>query len=178
MEKKTTPQSRPERYYSEMLLRQNPWLKDLLEGEEYPVALSYRKPEKLFGITLLFIGCCVALDTLLHLKAFGGVFPGFLLTLAGAVMIYGGVWTLFLAKRSYILVTSERVVYQKINLLGQPDKVISIPRSEIKRVKFLKSTVMYRITRSDGGISIAMKGGKTIFISSVRDAETILGALR
>ena len=161
-----------------MLLRQHPWIGGLLREEEYPVAISYRKPENLFGGSLLFVGCFVFLDTLLHLRAFGGIFPALALLLAGIAAAYGGVWAIFFAKRSYVLVTSERLVYQKINLFGQPGRQISLPRSEIQRVRFLKSTVMYRISRSDGGISVATKNGTTLLIPSVRDAETILGALR
>lgn len=177
VENQITPQGRPGRNYSEMLLRQHPWLKDQLSGAEYPVAISYRKPETLFGAALVFIGCFVVLDTLFHLDAFGGVLQGLLLVLAGTVTIYSGVWALFFVKRSYVLVTSERMVYQKINLLGQPGKAICVPRSQIQRARFLKSTVMYRVKRNDGGISIVLKNGKTILISSVRDAESILGAL-
>ena len=45
MIKKRDSQNRPEQYYSEMLLRQYPWLKDKLKNEEYPIAFSHRKPE-------------------------------------------------------------------------------------------------------------------------------------
>lgn len=178
METTSAPQEDSGLYYSKMLLRQNPWLEELLKEGEAPVAISYRKPENLFGGSLLFIGCFVFLDTLLHLSAFGGAFPALALLLAGIAAAYVGVWAILFAKRSYVLVTSERLVYQKINLLGRPGRQISLPRSEIQRVRFLKSTVMYRINRSDGGISVAAKDGSTLLIPSVRDAETILGALR
>ena len=178
MEEKKEPQSRPECSYSAMLLRQSPWLKDNLKTEEYPIAFSYRKPENLLGFSVAFIGLFVAIDALLHPAAFGNVLYGVLAALIGAALLYGGLWAICFAKRSYILVTSERVVHQKINLFGQPGKTISILRSEIARVRFLKSTVMYRARRSDGGISIEMKTGKTIFVSSVRNGETIFDALR
>lgn len=178
MVEKNEPQSSSEHYYSEMLLRQNPWLKDKLEGEEYPIAFSYGKPENPLGLSLIFIGSFVVIDMLLHLPAPGSVWFAIPAIFAGAALIYGGFWTIHFAKRAYILVTSKRVVYQKINLAGRPGRTISIPRSEIKRVRFLKSTVMYRVKRGDGGISISTKNGKTIFISSVLNGENVLGALR
>lgn len=178
MDKQTVSQNRPDFFYSEMLLRQHPWLKNQLEEEEYPIAVSYRKPEKLFGFSLLLIGCVIMLDPVFHVNSFGGIFPVLLLVLLGAAIIYIGAWSLFFSKRSYVLVTSERLIWQKINLLGQPGKRISIPRTEIQRARFLKSTVMFRINRSDGDISISTNDGKTIVIPSVLEAENILGALR
>lgn len=178
VENNMTPQNESQLYYSQMLLRQHPWLKGQLKGTEYPVAISYRKPENLFGTALVFIGGFTAVDALLHVEAFGGIWPVLALILAGILMVYGGAWVLCFAKRSYVLVTSERIVYQKTDLLGRPGKVISVPRSEIQGARFLKSTVMFRAARNDGGISIAMKDGKTILISSLKEAENILGALR
>lgn len=178
VEENKQAQSRPERYYSEMLLRQYPWLKDKLEGEEYPTAFSFRKPEKLLGVSLIFIGAFVVIDTLLHPAAFGSMLPALFLLLAGGVLLYGGLWAVCFAKRSYVLVTSKRVVYQKIALTGRPGKADAVPRSEIKRVRFLKSTVMYRAGRGDGGISLELKNGATIFISSVLQGEDVFAALR
>lgn len=175
MEETPVPQDSV-RYYSQMLLRQHPWLRERMEGGEYPTAISYRKPETLSGAALLFIGGFAVVDTLGN--AFGGLWQSLLVILLGAGAIYGGVWTLWFAKRSYVLVTSQRVVYQKVDPLGRPGKVICIPREEIQRARFLKSTVMYRVGRSDGGISISLTNGKTILIPSLRDAENILGALR
>lgn len=171
-------ESQDKRYYSEMLLRQHPWLKDALEEEEYPIAFSYRKPENLLGLSLIFIGSFAVIDTLVHLTALDSIGVGILIILAGAALLYGGFWAIYFAKRSYVLVTAERVLYQKINLIGRPGKTVSIPRSEIKRARFLKSTVMYLAKRGDGGISILMKNGKTVFISSVVSGENILGALQ
>lgn len=96
----------------------------------------------------------------------------------GAALFYGGLWAICFAKRSYILVTSERVLHQKTNWIGQPGKEVSISRNEIRRVRFLKSTVMYRVGRSDGGIALEMKNGRTVFISSVLHGENIFDALR
>ena len=76
------------------------------------------------------------------------------------------------------MVTSERVLHQKTNWIGQPGKEVSISRNEIRRVRFLKSTVMYRVGRSDGGIALEMKNGRTVFISSVLHGENIFDALR
>ena len=64
------------------------------------------------------------------------------------------------------------------NWIGQPGKEVSISRNEIRRVRFLKSTVMYRVGRSDGGIALEMKNGRTVFISSVLHGENIFDALR
>lgn len=178
MSKKLISLEQPEHYYSEMLLRQYPWLKKQMGIGEYPISLSFRKPELPFGTAILFIGCFILLDTLLHLKAFGGPFLSLLLILIGVSMIYAGVWALCFVKKAYIFVTKQRIVYQKVNLLGRPGKVLTLPRSEIQGVRFLKSTVMYFIKRSDGDISITTKSGKTILIPGVRDAENILGALR
>lgn len=178
MEEKKGPQSRAERYHSEMLLRQFPFLKDHLKNEEYPLAFSYRKPENLFGLSLVFIGLFTGSDALLHLSSFGSVFFGMLVLLAGAALLYGGFWAIFFAKRSYVLVTSKRVVYQKTDLAGRPGEVVSLPRSEIKRVRFLKSTVMYRAGRGDGGVSLETKSGKTLLLPSMLQGENIFGALR
>ena len=71
MIKKRDSQNRPEQYYSEMLLRQYPWLKDKLKNEEYPIAFSHRKPETLLGLSLVFIGLFVVFDTLFHTASFG-----------------------------------------------------------------------------------------------------------
>lgn len=161
-----------------MLLRQYPWLKNQMADAEYPISLSFRKPELLFGSAVLFVGCFILLDTLLHLKFFGGLFPGLLLILIGSAMIYAGVWALCFVKKGYVFVTSQRIAYQKVDLLGRPGKILTLPRSEIQSARFLKGTVMYFIKRSDGDISITTKSGKTILISGVRDAENILGALR
>lgn len=173
-----TSQTGTGRYYSGMLLRQHPWLKERLQGEEYPVAFSYRKPELAAGISLAFIGGFAILDALFHLPAFGIAWIGLLVMAGGAALLYGGVWALCFAGRAYLLVTSERVVYQKVDLLGRPGRQISIPRGEIRRVRFLKSTVMYRMGRSDGGIAMLLKNGRTVSVSNVRDAENIFGALR
>ena len=37
---------------------------------------------------------------------------------------------------------------------------------------------MYRVGRSDGGIALEMKNGRTVFISSVLHGENIFDALR
>lgn len=170
--------SAPESAYSKMLLRQNPWLEGVLQEDELPMALSFRTPEWLFGSSLIFIGGFMFLDVLLHPASFGSIPLAFLLGLLGAALAYSGLWAILFAKRSYVLVTSRRIVYQKISFLGKPGKQISIPRSDIQRIRFLKSTVMYRIRRSDGGIAILLKNGKTVLISSLRNAENILGAVR
>ena len=175
---RSAPQKGPEHYYSQMLLRQYPWLREKLRNGEFPLALSYKKPETLLGFSLVFIGSFLVLDTLFHLTAFGGVLPGLVALLTGAALLYGGLWALCFAKRSYLLVTSERVLYQKIDLLGRPGKTVVLPRSEIKRARFLKSTVLYRAGRGDGAISLEMKNGTSVFIASVRQGENILGALR
>lgn len=172
------PQNRAGRYYSEMLLRQHPWLNGKLESGEYPIAFSYIKPANLLGLSLVFIGSFVVIDTLFHLTAFGSVFFSLLAILVGAALGYGGFWAIYFAKRAYVLVSPERVVHQKIDLIGRPGKAVSIPRREISRVRFLKSTVMYRAGRSDGGILIEMKNGKTVLFSRVLDGENIFGALR
>lgn len=178
MNEKHTSLYQAERYYSDMLLRQYPWLKNQMADAEYPVSLSFRKPELLFGSSALFVGCFILLDTLLHMKAFGGLFPGLLLILIGSAMIYAGVWAIFFVKKGYVFVTSQRIEYQKVDLLGRPGKTLILPRSEIQSARFLKGTVMYFIKRCDGDISITTKSGKTILIPGVRDAENILGALR
>ena len=178
MIKKRDSQNRPEQYYSEMLLRQYPWLKDKLKNEEYPIAFSHRKPETLLGLSLVFIGLFVVFDTLFHTASFGNALFVILSVFIGAALFYGGLWAICFAKRSYILVTSERVLHQKTNWIGQPGKEVSISRNEIRRVRFLKSTVMYRVGRSDGGIAIEMKNGRTVFISSVLHGENIFDALR
>lgn len=166
------------RYYSEMLLRQHPWLRGVLQGQEYPIAFSYRKPENLLGLSLAFVGMFVVTDTVLHLTRFDSILLGALFMLVGCILLYAAFWAMCFAKRAYILVTSERVVYQKMNLLGKPGRAIAVARNDISRVRFLKSTVMYRMGRHDGGISIQMKNGRSIFVSGVCDGENIFGALR
>ena len=151
MIKKRDSQNRPEQYYSEMLLRQYPWLKDKLKNEEYPITFSHRKPETLLGLSLVFIGLFVVFDTLFHMASFGN---------------------------ALFVILSVRVLHQKTNWIGQPGKEVSISRNEIRRVRFLKSTVMYRVGRSDGGIALEMKNGRTVFISSVLHGENIFDALR
>lgn len=168
----------PESAYSKMLLRQNPWLEGVLQEDELPMALSFRTSEWLFGSSFIFIGGFMFLDVLLHPTSFGSIPLALLLGLLGATLAYSGLWAILFAKRSYVLVTSRRIVYQKISFLGKPGKQISIPHSDIQRIRFLKSTVMYRIRRSDGGIAILLKNGKTVLISSLRNAENILGAVR
>lgn len=169
---------RSEQFYSDMLLRQNPWMKDKLEEGEYPSFISYRTPEKLLGGSLIFIGTFAAIDTLLHLSAFGNILVGIAVALSGVMLLYGGFWAVYFTRRSYMLVTSKRVIYQKINIFGGSGKEYRILRSDIKRVRFYKSTVMYRVRRGDGGISILMNNGKSIFISSVEKAEIIIESLR
>lgn len=164
------------RFYAEMLLRQHPWLKEHLTEQELPLAFSYRKPETLTGISLLFIGAVGTVDTLLHFTGLGGILPGVLLLLACAVSGYAGIWFLRFARRSYVLVTSEKVVYRKTDFLGRPGKTVLIPRSRIKRVRLLKSTVMYRGAQGDGVISITMENGKTAALPRLTDGEAVLGA--
>lgn len=164
--------------YSDMILRQNPWMKDKLEEGEYPCFLSYRTPEKLLGGSLMFIGAFAAINTLLHLSAFGNLLVGIVVALAGVILLYGGFWEIYFARCSYILVTSKRIIYQKINIFGGYGKEYRLLRSDIKRVRFFKSTVMYRVRRDDGGVSILMNNGKSIFISSVEKAESIIESLR
>ena len=165
-------------YYSQMLLRQHPWLSSILKESELPVALSYRKPEKPLGFALLFIGCFVVLEALLHPVAFGGMFPRLILIFIGAIMIYTAFWALHLVTRSYVLVTTERLIYQKASFLRKPGKMIILPRYDIQQVRFLKGTVMYYAKRSDGDILVITRNRKSILISGVRDAENILESLR
>ena len=171
-------QNNPGRYYSEMLLRQMPWLKDILKEEEYPIAFSYRRPERLFAVSLLFIGAFIAADALFHPSAFGtpGIF--LLILLIGMLLLYGGFWSMILSRRSYVLVTSGRVIYQKTNLFGRPGKTLVMLRSQIKRARFFKSTVMYWTGRRDGSIAIQLREGQTFVIPSLQNGENILAALR
>lgn len=178
MEEKEVSQARSEKLYSEMLLRQYPWLKGKMEEGEHPVAISYRKPDYLRGLSLAFIGLLVIVDTALHLTAYGGILPGTGIILVGTVLLWVGVWFLFFAKRSFILVTSERVLHQTINWMGKPGKERSIPRSQIKNVRLLKRTVMYRGGRSDGDISIELQSGRHLIVSSVHHGKNILDALQ
>lgn len=178
VEEKDVSQTRPEQIYSEMLLRQHSWLKDKLEEGEHPAAVSYRKPDSLRGLSLGFIGLFLIADTALHVTDYGGIWPGAAILLAGAALLYSGVWFLCFAKKSYILVTSERVLYQPVNWMGKPGKARSIPRGEIRNVRLLKSTVMYRAGRSDGDIFIETRDGGTVIAPNIRDGENILGVLR
>ena len=178
VEEKRAPQGAAEHAYAEMLLRQHPWLRDELSEGESPEAFSYRKPESLTGVFLTGIGLFVIADTLLHLSAFGGVLTGALIALAGAAIFYGGIWILRFAGRAWVLVTPERLLYRHIDLFGKPGRTLTIPRAEIRSARFLKSTVMYRITRSDGEILVTRKSGKTVLLPVLRDGEAVLEALR
>lgn len=131
-----------------------------------------------WGFLLCLSDLFVVFDTLFHTASFGNALFVILSVFIGAALFYGGLWAICFAKRSYILVTSERVLHQKTNWIGQPGKEVSISRNEIRRVRFLKSTVMYRVGRSDGGIALEMKNGRTVFISSVLHGENIFDALR
>lgn len=165
-------------YHSGMLLRQYPWIKDMLADKDMPIALSFRKPQLLFGVSLIFIGSVLLIDALINLLPFSNTFfyiaTGFLGTLA----LYRGIWELKFSRRSYILVTKDNVIYQKISLTGKIGNTITISRSDIKRAHLLKSTVMYLIRRSDGSICLSLKNGKKVFIDNIKDGETICEAVQ
>ena len=164
--------------YADMLMRRNPQMAALLQSGEYPIAFSRRKPDYLFGVCMCFIGIFAAADTLVHPNTFGNVFYVLAVMLAGAVCVWFGIRALYLTKNTYIAVTDRRIIIQNIDLLGRPRKAESIPRSEIKRARLLKSTVMYRIRREDGAVSFTLQSGRTVVVSGVQDGEGILSALR
>ena len=167
----------PASHFSNMLLRQFPWIRKHLQPGEFPLALSYQKAEILPGVSLLLIGAVVLLDSLLHPAAFGHPLLVVPVVLAGAVLLYSGIWLLLFAKRTYVLVTSHRLIYQKMDLLGKPGRSITILRSDIKRASFLKSTVMYLIRRGDGAVSLTLQSGKTYLLPNLVEGERICSAL-
>ncbi len=178
---KSLPGSGPGSSYSRMLLRQHPWLSGLLQEGETLIAFSYREPETLPGISLLFVGVAALGDFALHPEAFGGMLPGAFVILAGALLSAGGVWAVCFAKRSYTLVTSRRILYQKINLLGRPGKTVCIPRGQVRSARYLKSMVMYRGAGSSGSVLLVLQNeqnGGRLLIPGMQDGENIFDALR
>ena len=165
-------------YHSDMLLRQYPWIKDMLADKDMPIALSFRKPQLLFGVSLIFIGSVLLIDALIHLLPFSNTLFYITTGFIGTLALYRGIWELKFSRRSYILVTKNNVIYQKISLIGKSGNIINISRSDIKRAHLLKSTVMYLIRRSDGSICLSLKDGKKIFIDNIRDGETICEAVQ
>ena len=161
-----------------MLLRQYPWIKDMLADKDMPIALSFRKPQLLFGVSLIFIGSVLLIDALIHLLPFSNTLFYITTGFIGTLALYRGIWELKFSRRSYILVTKNNVIYQKISLIGKSGNIINISRSDIKRAHLLKSTVMYLIRRSDGSICLSLKDGKKIFIDNIRDGETICEAVQ
>lgn len=172
------PQNESHNYYAQMLMRQNPWMKDDLQPGEIPLALSHRKPEYLSGVSMGFIGLFVIADILLHARAIGNIPYLLALLPVGAVLIYCSIRTLFFVSRSSVLVTDRRIILKEPDLLGRTSKEKIIPRSEIRRARLLKSTVMYFVRREDGAIALDLKNGKTVVIPDVQNGEAVLSVLR
>ena len=165
-------------YHSSMLLRQYPWIKDILADKDMPIALSFRKPQLLFGVSLIFIGSVLLIDALIHLLPFSNILFYMLTGFLGILAFYRGIWELKFARRSYILVTKNNVIYQMISFTGKIGNTVTISRADIKYAHLLKSTVMYLIRRSDGSICLSLKNGKKVFIDNIGDGESICEAIQ
>lgn len=163
--------------YAEMLLRQHPWMRALLHAEEKPLGFSYRNAEVMHGGFAALLGAFCVVDAVLQFQGFPAALA-VLVILIGIALLWAGVWLLCFRKRSYIIVTNERVLWRKINAFGKDGKLVEISRADIQRVRYLKSTVMYRIRRKDGAVALYLKNGKTVVISGVRDGETIFTSIR
>lgn len=168
---------RSEKAHGEMLLRQYPWMKELLQADEIPQAVSFQNADLFHGIIIVFLGIFCVVSPVLRLKGYGPL-PAMLLILAGIALIWLGIWLICFRKRGYMIVTQRRVLHRKINLFGRDGKLLEIDRRSIVRVRFLKSTVMYRIGRADGAIAITLDQNKTIVIPDLRDGEKTFSSLR
>ena len=97
-----------------MLLRQYPWIKDILADKDMPIALSFRKPQLLFGVSLIFIGSVLLIDALIHLLPFSNILFYMITCFLGILAFYRGIWELKFARRSYVLVTKNNVIYSAV----------------------------------------------------------------
>ena len=163
--------------YSDMLVRQHPFIRELLRADERPIAFSYRNAEVFHGVFILLLGVFCALDPVIQFAGFPA-WAAAAAALIGAALIWLGVWLIWFRKRSYVLVTTRRVLCRGVNPFGKPGRLREIDRADIQRVRWLKSTVMYRIGRKDGAIALTLKNGGSVVLSGVREAETVFTSIR
>lgn len=177
MENKDYSNKETTKYSEDLIIRQHAWLKEKLRDSESVREFSYRKSALLAGISFIFIGVVTLLDMCTNFFS-RSIF--ILLASLGAslILLYIGFWLVQCTKKEYVFVTTQRLVYQKVNILGRYGREISIPLSDISKARLYKSTVMFRAKSISGDIVLTLKNGKKQLISNLNAGEHILEAIK
>ena len=152
-----------------------PYVKSQLTDGEKLLAYSGRKPLYASGGFCIAVGVYIIIHIVLALQLLVTQWAILAILLSG-VMVYIGIWAILFLGREYVFITGDRIVHQKVNLLGRlKDLPCSIQISDISGVRHYKKLVMfsaYTKTKS-GDIIIKTNNGITYVIPTLKDSISV-----
>ena len=163
----------------EHLEKMYPHVKRQLTDGEKLLAYSWRKPLYASGGFCIAVGVYIIIHVVLALQLLVTQWVILVILLSG-IMVYIGIWAIFLLGREYVFITGDRIVHQKVSLLGRlRETPFSILISDISGVRHYKKLVMLSaFTKTQSGdIIIKTKKGTTCVIPTLKDCTTVFEKL-
>ena len=154
---------------AELLERQFPHVKALLQDGEEIRAVAQRKAHYVTGAFCIVIGTLFAWQLVMFLLNTKPLLA-IVLFLVFSALIWIGVLLVIFIKKEYVFVTDRRIAHHRINLLGQLNEhPLSIPFSEIKGIHLYKNKIMTRQAEKGLGDILIKMQNKTYLVPTVTD---------
>ena len=147
----------------------------LLRETERFVEHSGRKPRIVIGVICCGIGLWAVLEPVLFLFRYSELVVSFII---GLMLLYAAMWILLISRREYVCVTNERLIYQKVNLVGKSGRTLSFRLQDIGKARLGRSMLSYRQTEQSGHVVLIMRSGKVRVLPCLINGMFIVEALR
>ena len=155
-----------------------PAAKEHLDHGEILLAVSKRLPQYVTGIFCVLVGVFFIGQITAHflLKYPLPAVPALLISI---LLVWLGLWFVFLAKCEYVFVTDQRIVHQKINMLGKARRrPFAVSLSDIQSAHLYRNRIMLFADNGTGGdILLRKKSGGTYLVPTLSDGVTVAEAL-
>ena len=159
---------------SDLLARQFPQAKALLDDHEDLMAVSRRYPHYISGVSCIVSGIIFGwqISKFFLFSSPLWAVPTLLILLA---LVWTGVWLITVIKHEYVLVTNMRIIHQKVDFLGHMKRVPhSILLSEVVSAHLYKKTVFFRAEKHMSGDILVKSEKKSYLIPTVVDGMELL----
>jgi len=146
----------------------------LLNPGETLEEISFCQPRTMYGTILAASGVAMAVDTAPYALKNPGLTAYVVL---GAALAWAGVWLLNLCRNSWVAVTSQRVLVQRVNALGRPGRRQEYPLQEVEGSRLCKPTVSFKSKSNSGTVLIALKSGQSRQLPYLENGQFIHEAI-
>ena len=147
----------------------------LLRETECFVEHSGRKPRTVIGVIFCGIGLWAVFEPVLLLFRYSELVVSFII---GLILLYAAMWILLISRREYVCVTNERLIYQKVNLIGKSGKTLSFQLQDISKARLGRSMTSYRQKEQSGHVVLIMTSGKVRVLPCLKNGMFIVEAIR